>query len=67
MSSEMTIGRWIVDRGRVTPDRIAVDHLDREVSYGELDRHSGWLAAELVGRGLARGGGGLMEPRTSDR
>ena len=55
MSSYMTIGTWIRDRGRLTPERTAIDFCDRTVTYGELDRDSSRLAAELMGRGLGRG------------
>jgi len=55
MNSYMTIGTWIRDRGRLTPERTAIDFCDRTVTYGELDRDSSRLAAELMGRGLGRG------------
>lgn len=51
----MTLGGWITDRGRLTPERVAIDFLDRKVTYRELDLSSGNLAAELSGRGLVRG------------
>lgn len=55
MSSDMTLGIWIRHRARVTPDRVAIDFGDREVTYHRLDDDSSRLAAELTGRGLARG------------
>ena len=50
-----TIDHWIRNTARRTPRRVAIDYLDREVTYGELDRRSDALAAELVARGLQRG------------
>jgi fatty-acyl-CoA synthase len=55
MSSEHTIGRWIRDRARTTPQRVAIDHLGREVTYAELDELSERLAASFLARGLERG------------
>jgi fatty-acyl-CoA synthase len=50
-----TIGRWIRDRARTTPDRVAIDHDGRLVTYRELDAQSDALAAEWAARGLRRG------------
>ena len=50
-----TIGRWIRDRARTTPHRVAIDHLGRELTYAELDDASERLAASFLARGLARG------------
>ena len=33
----MTLGRWIEDRARITPGRVAIDFEDRLVTYAELD------------------------------
>lgn len=55
MSSAHVIGTWIRDRARLTPDRAAIVFGERTVSYAELDSASAGLAAELGGRGLARG------------
>ncbi len=55
MSDAHTIGRWIRDRARTTPARIAIDHLGRELSYAELDAASERLAAAFLARGLERG------------
>jgi fatty-acyl-CoA synthase len=51
----LTIGRWLADRARATPDRVAIRFLDAWVTYAELDRRAGRLAAGLAERGLARG------------
>ena len=50
-----TLGRWIRDRARTTPQRVAIDFLDRTVTYAELDDASERLAASLLARGLVRG------------
>ena len=55
MSSGNVIGRWIRDRGRNTPGRVAIDYLGREVTYGELDERSERLAASFLASGLRRG------------
>jgi fatty-acyl-CoA synthase len=50
-----TLGRWIRNSARRTPDRVAIDYLGREVTYAELDRRSDALAVELLGRGVRHG------------
>ena len=55
MSAAHTIGRWIRDRARTTPGRVAIDHLGRELTYVELDDASERLAASFLARGLKRG------------
>jgi fatty-acyl-CoA synthase len=46
-TSVITLDRWIRDRARLTPDRVAVDYLGREVTFAELDARSDELAASL--------------------
>jgi fatty-acyl-CoA synthase len=53
--SGLTLDRWIRDRARTTPNRVAIDFLDRETTYAELDDRSELLAAGLVEAGLGRG------------
>jgi len=53
--TELTIGRWLADRARLTPDRVAVRFVGAEVTYAELDRRATRLAAGLATRGLRRG------------
>jgi len=55
MNSYLTLGTWIRDRGRLTPDRVAIDFTDRTVTYGELDRDSSRLATEMTDRGVRKG------------
>ncbi|MGE5690159.1 MAG: acyl-CoA synthetase [Pseudomonadota bacterium] len=55
MSGDLTLGRWIRDRARTSPDRVAIDFLDAETTYAGLDARSDALAAALHGRGLRRG------------
>ena len=55
MSGAHTIGRWLRDRARNTPDRVAIDYDGRLVTYAELDRASGAFAASFSGAGLRRG------------
>ncbi|MGZ8783789.1 MAG: AMP-binding protein, partial [Gaiellaceae bacterium] len=51
----LTLGRWIQDRARTTPGRVAIDCLGVETTYGELDERSDRLAAGLLAAGLSRG------------
>jgi fatty-acyl-CoA synthase len=49
------IGRWLRDRARLTPDRIAIDCDGALTTYRELDEQSDSVAASLLGGGLRRG------------
>ncbi|NNF69835.1 MAG: AMP-binding protein, partial [Acidimicrobiia bacterium] len=51
----MTIGRWILDRERVTPDRVAIDFMGDHTTYADLARGARGLAAELKQQGIAPG------------
>jgi fatty-acyl-CoA synthase len=55
MSGRLTLGRWLADRARMTPDRVAIDYRDREVDYRELDEAANRLASSFAERGLRRG------------
>ncbi|HKH32140.1 MAG TPA: AMP-binding protein, partial [Gaiellaceae bacterium] len=55
MSGQLTLGRWIRDRARTTPARVAIDFDGRLVTYAELDDRSERLAADLLAAGLGRG------------
>ena len=53
--SDFTLGRWIRDRARTTPGRVAIDCLGVETTYAELDERSDRLAAGLLDAGLSLG------------
>jgi fatty-acyl-CoA synthase len=55
VNGELTLGRWIRDRARTTPSRVAVEFLGRETTYAELDERCARLAAGLLGAGLRPG------------
>ncbi|MHB1242426.1 MAG: class I adenylate-forming enzyme family protein [Gaiellaceae bacterium] len=52
---ELTLGRWIRDRARTTPGRVAIDCRGAETTYAELDERSDRLAAGLLEAGLVPG------------
>ncbi|MGH3082268.1 MAG: acyl-CoA synthetase [Gaiellaceae bacterium] len=51
----LTLGRWLRDRARTTPDRVAIDERDQLTTYAELDSRSERLAGALLDSGLRRG------------
>jgi fatty-acyl-CoA synthase len=53
--ADLTLGRWLSDRARATPDRVAIRFLDTELTYEALDLRARRLAAGLSERGLRRG------------
>jgi len=53
--SGLTLDRWIRDRARTTPERVAIDFLGEPTTYRELDARSERLAAALGGAGLVQG------------
>jgi fatty-acyl-CoA synthase len=53
--SAHTIDRWLRDRARLTPDRVAIDHEGVLTTYAELDERSERLAGGLLADGLAPG------------
>jgi fatty-acyl-CoA synthase len=55
MTGAHVIGRWIRDRARATPDRVAIDDDGRLVTYAQLDDASDWFVAAFLERGLSRG------------
>ena len=53
--SDLTLDRWIRDRARATPERVAIDFLGAETTYRDLDERSERLAAGLLDAGLVPG------------
>ena len=53
--NELTLGRWLADRARTTPHRVAIRFLGQDLTYAELDSRASRLAAGLAARGLRRG------------
>jgi fatty-acyl-CoA synthase len=50
-----TIDRWLRDRARTTPARVAIDYEGRLVTYRELDEQSDAFAVSFAEAGLVRG------------
>jgi fatty-acyl-CoA synthase len=55
VSGQLVLGRWIRDRARTTPQRVAIDFDGRRITYEELDDRSEQLAGDLLAAGLAHG------------
>jgi fatty-acyl-CoA synthase len=55
VSGQHTIGRWLEDRARNTPSRIAIDFAGEQITYRALDLRASRMAAALTARGVARG------------
>ena len=53
--NEHTIWRWLADRGRNTPARLAIDHEGISTTYAALLALEERMAAGLAGRGIVRG------------
>ena len=51
----LTLDRWLSDRARITPERVAIDYLDRTITYAELEELSTRFASMFASRGLRRG------------
>jgi fatty-acyl-CoA synthase len=49
------VGRWLADRARTTPQRVAIDFDGRLVTYEELAAGADGYAAAFAERGLTRG------------
>jgi len=50
-----TIGRWLEDRARNTPSRVAIEHGAQRLTYGDLEERARRMAAALAERGIGRG------------
>jgi fatty-acyl-CoA synthase len=55
VSGEHTLGRWLDDRARNTPARVAIDAIGALVTYEELHARSRRMAAALAARGVLHG------------
>ena len=55
MSGRLTIGRWLLDRARNTPERVAIDFAGDRITYGQLAERSTRMATALTARGVGRG------------
>ena len=55
MTARHTPARWLADRARSDPAGSAIEVRSERITYGELWRSVGTLAAHLVGRGLSPG------------
>jgi len=55
MRGSLTIGRWLEDRARNTPSRVAIDFVDEQITYSALARRSAGMAVALAVQGVAHG------------
>jgi fatty-acyl-CoA synthase len=55
VSGTLTVGRWLRDRARTTPTRIAIDSRGFGVTYAQLDAWSDRAATRLAAAGVVRG------------
>ena len=55
MSGRLTLGRWLSDRARNTPGRVAIDYMGEGTTYGDLDRRSERMAVALAAREVVHG------------
>jgi fatty-acyl-CoA synthase len=55
MSGEHTLGRWLEDRRRNTPARVAIDIEGTRITYGELADRAWRMTSALAARGVERG------------
>ena len=55
MSGPHTIGRWLRDRARTTPDRVAIDYLERSCRPTGSSTPLGRVRDAFAGAGLRRG------------
>jgi long-chain acyl-CoA synthetase len=51
---DRTLGFWVEEHGKSLPDNIALQYVDREVSYRELDEMSNQLANALTALGVTQ-------------
>ena len=51
---DRTLGFWIEEHGKSMPDKTALQYVDREISYRELDEMSNQLANALTALGVSK-------------
>jgi fatty-acyl-CoA synthase len=54
-AAELSLARWLPDRAALTPDRVAIDFADRQISYAELAASAARWAAAFAAAGLGQG------------
>jgi fatty-acyl-CoA synthase len=55
VSGEHTLGRWLEDRARNTPARVAIEVGGTQITYGELAVRAWRMGSALAARGIERG------------
>lgn len=53
----LLVGRWVAERARLHPERVALVGAEQRFTYGELDDLSTAAARGLVARGVGPGTG----------
>ncbi|MGB5624337.1 MAG: AMP-binding protein, partial [Woeseiaceae bacterium] len=51
---DRTLGFWVEEHGKSMPDKTALQYIDREISYRELDEMSNQLANALTVLGVSK-------------
>ncbi len=54
-AAELSLARWLPDRAALTPDRVAIEFGDRQISYAGLAGSAADWAAAFAGAGLRAG------------
>jgi fatty-acyl-CoA synthase len=54
-AADFSVSRWLPDRAALTPDRIAIEFGDRQISYAELAAAAAGRAAAFAAAGLRPG------------
>jgi len=55
MFRNLGVGSWMARRAAMTPDRVALGHEERRITYGQLDERVTRLARALARRGIREG------------
>lgn len=54
-AAELSLARWLPDRAALTPDRVAIEFSDRQITYAGLAASAAAWAAAFAGAGLRAG------------